>query len=139
MSGTQFLLGLVIILLTVLVPYIIKFLRAKTKEVLESLSGTVTDDNKPAIDVLVLMDKVADMVFDVVEAGNQTIVDTLKKTGKFDKEAQEKIKDEAIAKVKETLTATAVEILEEVVDDLDLWLDSLVESSVRQSKLLSAS
>ena len=141
MTATQFLLGIVIILLGVLVPYTVNFLRAKTKSALAGMENpefSLGEDQLLSIDVVGLIGKVSDMAFDIVEAGNQTIVDSLKKNGKFDKEAQEKVKADAIATLKSTLSETAKDLLSDVVGDLDLWLDTLIESSVRQSKLISA-
>ena len=141
MTATQFLLGLLILLLGVLVPYTINFLRAKTKVAIDQIENPeiqLGEGQLLSIDVVGLMTRVSDMAFDIVEAGNQTIVDSLKKNGKFDKEAQEKVKADAVAKLKATLSDSAKDLLEDVVGDLDLWLDTLIESSVRQSKLISA-
>ena len=137
---TELLLGIIILLLAVVVPYVIGFLRAKTHEVLDQveIKYKLMEDQAMTLDVVDLMSKVSDMAFDIVEAGNQTLVDSLKKEGKFTKEAQEKIKAEAVAKLKSTLSVVAKEALADVVGDLDAWLDTLIESSVHQSKLLSA-
>lgn len=140
MTLTQLLLSILVILLGILVPYIISFLRIKTKSAISELGNPtiqLSDGAAMSIDLVSLMSKVADLAFDIVEAGNQTLVDSLKETGKFDKEAQEKVKAEALATLKATLSDTAKALLDDVVDDLDLWLDTLIESSVRQSKLLS--
>ena len=141
MTVTQFLLGIIIILLGVLVPYTINFLRAKTKTALSGLENpelSLGEGQLLSVDVVGLMGKVADMAFDIVEAGNQTIVDNLKKNGKFDKEAQMKVKADAINTLRATLSETAKDLLSDVVGDLDVWLDTLIESSVRQSKLLAS-
>lgn len=109
----------------VLTTYLCKFLYTKWTE------SKVNIKNEQIQDTL---DKVTNMVLDVVQATNQTFVDSLKKNGEFTKEAA----IEAFNKSKETavkmLSDDAVTIITEVYGDIDVYLDTLIESLVKQLK-----
>ena len=125
----EFIKDLLYILITAAVPvlttYICKFLYTKWTE------SKVNIKNEQIQDTL---DKVTNMVLDVVQATNQTFVDSLKKNGEFTKEAA----IEAFNKSKETvvkmLSDDAVTIITEVYGDIDVYLDTLIESLVKQLK-----
>lgn len=125
----EFVKNLLYILITAAVPvlttYVCKFLYAKWTE------SKVNIKNEQMQDTL---DKVTNMVLDVVQATNQTFVDSLKKNGEFTKEAA----IEAFNKSKETvvkmLSDDAVTIITEVYGDIDVYLDTLIESLVKQLK-----
>lgn len=125
----EFVKDLLYILITAAVPvlttYVCKFLYAKWTE------SKVNIKNEQIQDTL---DKVTNMVLDVVQATNQTFVDSLKKNGEFTKEAA----IEAFNKSKETvvkmLSDDAVAIITEVYGDIDVYLDTLIESLVKQLK-----
>lgn len=125
----EFVKDLLYILITAAVPvlttYVCKFLYAKWTE------SKVNIKNEQIQDTL---DKVTNMVLDVVQATNQTFVDSLKKNGEFTKEAA----IEAFNKSKETvvkmLSDDAVTIIIEVYGDIDVYLDTLIESLVKQLK-----
>ncbi len=120
---------LLYILITAAVPvlttYICKFLYTKWTE------SKYVIKNKEVQETL---DKVVNMVLDVVRYTNQTMVDELKKSGKFTKETAE----EAFNKTKETalamLSEDAALVIEEVYGDVDVYLDVLIESLVKQLK-----
>ena len=117
------------ILITAAVPvlttYICKFLYAKWTE------GKVKIENEKISNTL---DNVVTMVLDVVTAVNQTFVDELKKNGKFTEEAAK----EAFNKSKETalkmLSEDAAKIIATVYGDIDVYLDTLIEATVKQLK-----
>lgn len=125
----EFVKNLLYILITAAVPvlttYVCKFLYTKWTE------SKVNIKNEQIQDTL---DKVTNMVLDVVQATNQTFVDSLKKNGEFTKEAA----IEAFNKSKETvvkmLSDDAVTIITEVYGDIDVYLDTLIESLVKQLK-----
>lgn len=74
------------------------------------------------------------IVTDAVTATNQTFVDSLKESGKFDeaaaKAAFEKSKD-AILKILPQTTKDALAVL---YGDVDAWLDSKIEATVKAAK-----
>ena len=120
---------LLYILITAAVPvlttYVCKFLYAKWTE------GQAKIDNEK---ISATLDNVVKMVLDVVESVNQTFVDELKKKGEFTKESAE----EAFKKSKETalimLSNDAAGIISMVYGDVDVYLDTLIEATVKQLK-----
>lgn len=117
------------ILITAAVPvlttYVCKFLYAKWTE------GQVKIKNDKMSNTL---DNVVTMVLDVVEATNQTFVDELKKKGEFTEESAAEAfkisKDRALT----MLSVEAAEIITEVYGDIDVYLDTLIEATVKQLK-----
>ena len=125
----EILKDLLYILITAAVPvlttYICKFLYAKWTE------GKVKIENEK---ISTTLDSVVTMVLDVVTAVNQTFVDELKKKGEFTEESAK----EAFNKSKETalkmLSEDAIEIITTVYGDIDVYLDTLIEATVKQLK-----
>jgi len=117
------------ILITAAVPmlttYICKFLYTKWTE------SKVKIENEK---VSTTLDNVVTIVLDVVESVNQVFVDELKKKGEFTEENAK----EAFNKSKETalkmLSDDAVAIIESVYGDVDVYLDTLIEATVKQLK-----
>lgn len=120
---------LLYILITTAVPvlttYLCKFLYTKWTE------GKANIENEKIQNTL---DTVVKMALDAVRATNQTMVEELKKKGEFTKEAAE----EAFNKTKETvllmLSEDASQVISEVYGDVDVYLDTLIESLVKQLK-----
>ena len=120
---------LLYVLITAAVPvlttYICKFLYVKWTE------GKVKIENEK---ISTTLDNVVNMVLDIVEATNQTYVDTLKKNGEFTQEAAAEAfkisKDKALT----MLSNESAEIIASVYGDIDVYLDTLIESTVKQLK-----
>ena len=120
---------LLYILITAAVPvlttYVCKFLYAKWTD------GKTKIENEK---ISTTLDHVVLMVLGVVESVNQTFVDELKKNGEFTEESAK----EAFNKSKETalklLSDDAANIIKEVYGDVDVYLDTLIESTVKQLK-----
>ena len=120
---------LLYILITAAVPvlttYVCKFLYTKWTE------SKVKINNEK---VSTTLDSVIKMVLDVVEATNQKYVDELKKHGEFTKEAAAEAfkisKDTALS----MLSNEAAEIIVDVYGDLDIYLNTLIEATVKQLK-----
>lgn len=117
------------ILITAAVPvlttYVCKFLYSKWTE------GKTKIENEKISNTL---DSVVTMVLDVVESVNQTFVDELKKKGEFTEESAK----EAFNKSKETalkmLSNDAADIIATVYGDVDVYIDTLIEATVKQLK-----
>ena len=80
------------------------------------------------------LNTITTLVFNCVQEVFQTYVDTLKKEGKFDGEAQKKALDKCLTKVKAQM---APEIKDYVVmnfGDIDGYLISLIESTIYSIK-----
>lgn len=125
----KMIMDLLYILITAAVPvlttYVCKFLYAKWTE-----SKVKVENEK----ISTTMDSVINMVLDVVESVNQTFVDELKKKGEFTEETAK----EAFNKSKETalkmLSNESAEIITTVYGDVDVYLDTLIEATVKQLK-----
>lgn len=80
------------------------------------------------------IDMVQQIVYDVVLSITQTYVETLKKQGKFDEEAQKHSKEMAVEMAKTLISEEAKNAIITVYNDFDSYLASLIESIVKQSK-----
>lgn len=69
-----------------------------------------------------------------VLATTQTFVETLKKQGKFDAEAQKVAFKQTYDAVMKVLTADAVEYLTTCVGDLEIYITNKIEADVQLSK-----
>ena len=120
---------LLYILITAAVPvlttYICKFLYTKWTE-----SKSVIKNKE----IQETLDKVVNMVLDVVRYTNQTMVDELKKNGKFTIETAEEAFNKTKATALAMLSEDAALVIEEVYGDVDVYLDVLIESLVKQLK-----
>ena len=75
-------------------------------------------------------------ITDCVIATTQTYVDTLKKQGKFDKEAQEQAFLMTFNAVSGLLTEESKKYLNEAIEDLDLYIKQKIESEVNINKTI---
>lgn len=120
---------LLYILITAAVPvlttYVCKFLYAKWTE------GKVQIENEK---ISTTLDSVVVMVLDVVEATNQTFVDELKKNGEFTEEAAAEAFRISKDKALKMLSVEAADIISTVYGDVDVYLDTLIEATVKQLK-----
>lgn len=125
----EFVKDILYILITAAVPvlttYVCKFLYAKWTE------GKTKIENEKISSTL---DSVVTMVIGVVESVNQTFVDELKKKGEFTEENAK----EAFNKSKETalkmLSNEAADIITTIYGDVNVYLDTLIEATVKQLK-----
>lgn len=112
-------------LLLILTGFFIKWLNTKELEVLNKI------DNDTA-------DKYAGMVFetirDSVSATTQTYVESLKKQGKFDAEAQKTAFQITLDAVLAVLTEDAKAYLAEAYGDINAYLSTKIEAEVKAQK-----
>lgn len=120
---------LLYILITAAVPvlttYVCKYLYAKWTE------GKIKIENEKISNTL---DNVISMVLDVVQATNQVMVDELKKNGEFTKDAALEAFNISKDKALTMLSNEAAEIITVVYGDVDTYLDTLIEATVKQLK-----
>ena len=112
-------------LLAILTKYLVAWIQVKTKEL------TDTKDNEMFTKYMTLL---SDTVIDCVVATNQTYVNTLKEQGRFDAEAQKEAFNKTYEAVMRILTDDAKKYLGEVLGDLDLYINTLIESQVSFQK-----
>ena len=115
----------VIPMLGILTTYAIKWLNAKEKETLAKVDSDMADK-------YIVM--VYQTIRDCVSATTQTYVDSLKKQGKFDAEAQKIAFQMSFDAVVATLTEDAKEYLTAAYGDLTVYLTSKIEAEVKAQK-----
>lgn len=131
MEMAQQIFELVIIpLLVVLSTYFIKFINAKSNELINRV-----DNDKHDKYVLMLQETVTDCVLTTT----QTYVDALKGQNAFDLEAQKKAFEMTKTAVLAILTDDAKEYLASALGDFDQYLTTLIEAQVQVNKLAVAS
>lgn len=109
----------------VLVTYLVKFLKAKADQ------ATVKIDNEL---IRIYLNEATDAVLQAVTYTAQTYVDSLKKQGKFDKEAQEQAFNTAKDVALKLLTEEAKQMITDLYGDLTIWLDTKIEQTVNEQK-----
>lgn len=81
------------------------------------------------------MDMLDKTICEVVMSTNQVYVDTLKKEGKFDGEAQKTAFEHAYQTIMTILTDDAKIYLSEAIGDLQLYVQNKIESEVMLQKM----
>ena len=94
------------------------WVRAKTKNEVASKYTTMIEDTIVAC----------------VQKTNQCYVEALKKEGKFTEEAQQLAFNETKAEIMKILSADAIKYLTEITGDVDAYLTSKIESTVKALK-----
>ena len=115
----------IIPLLGILTKYLISYIEVKIQKVKDE-----TEDAKADKYLTMLMETITACVI----ATNQTYVDTLKKEGKFDLEAQKKAFKMTRDAVMLILTEEAQEYLSSAVGDLNAFISQQIEASVNIEK-----
>lgn len=115
----------VIPILAVAVGFFVNWLKKKANEL------KIKTDNE-------VLDKYIDMLTDTITscviATNQTYVDSLKKEGSFDAEAQKKAFTMTYKAVLDILTEDAKKYLTEAIGDFDTYLKQKIEAEVNLEK-----
>ena len=112
-------------LLAILTKYLVAWIQVKTKEL------TDTKENEMFTKYMTLL---SDTVINCVVTTNQTYVNTLKEQGKFDAAAQKEAFNKTYEAVMRILTDDAKKYLGEVLGDLDLYINTMIESQVNFQK-----
>lgn len=109
----------------VLTVYSVKFLKTHfDKAKIETEKSVVSDTINEALDLIIA----------VVSSTSQTYVDSLKASGAFTKEAQEKAFNETKDTIMNLLSEESKELLATLYQDIDAWLTVQIESAVREQK-----
>ena len=80
------------------------------------------------------LDILDEVVTNAVLATTQTYVDSLKKQGKFDEEAQKAAFKQTYDAVMQVLTADAVKYITVAVGDLEVYVTNKIEANVKLTK-----
>lgn len=116
----------VIPLLGVLTVYIVKFIQKKTQEL------NSKNENELMNKYLTML---SNTIIDCVIATNQTYVESLKKQGKFDLEAQKVAFEMTYNAVINVLSSDAKTYLSNIYGDLDKYITNMIEAEVNKNKV----
>ena len=122
---TQIMEVVVIPLLGILTAYVVKIVNAKLEEVSANRKNEL---EKKYIDML------NDTISDCVIATTQRYVESLKKQGSFDAEAQKKAFNQTYGAVMDILSEEAKKYLNEAIGDLNLYITQKIEAEVKINK-----
>lgn len=122
----NFLMGFITLLGSTLSLFVIKLISAK----IDSIISRTNDDKKR--EFLYWVEK--DVIVKCINTTNQTFVQSLKDSGKFDKDAQKEAMNKTINSVMEILTETNSTLLSEYVGDVTTWITTCVEDYILNSK-----
>ena len=121
----EFLFELALACIPIITVYLGKFIYAKWEETRSNITNTKVQKT---------LDEVVEMVVNVVNATNQVMVDTLKNKGEFTQEAATEAFITSKDKALKMLSTEAAEIIEETYGDVSVYIDTLIESTVRDLK-----
>jgi len=110
----------------IIATYLVKFFKAKTDE-------AITNADNAAVQQLLY--EATDAVCTAVTYTAQTYVDSLKAKGDFGTEAQKEALSTALDKAKLLLTQEIKDLLATLYGDLDEWLTTKIEQTVKDQKV----
>ena len=116
----------VIPLLGILTAYVVKMVNVKLEEISTSRKNELEKKYLNMLD---------DTIGSCVIATTQTYVDSLKKQGKFDVEAQKEAFDQTYSAVMSILSEEAKKYLNEAIGDLNLYITQKIEAEVNVNKI----
>ena len=119
-------------LLGVLTTYLVNYIKVKSEEI--QLKNKEREDFEHSEKLNKYIQMLTDTITKCVIATNQTYVETLKKEGKFDLEAQKVAFQKTLLAVQAMLTAEAKQCLTEFYGDLDIYITSAIEAAVNEKK-----
>ena len=117
----------VIPLLGVLTIYLVQYIRMKSQEITNKTDSELADK---------YIQMLTDTIITCVIATNQTYVESLKKQGKFDKEAQKEAFELTYNAVMAVLTNEAKHYLTAIYGDLTAYITTRIEAEVNVSKIM---
>ena len=112
-------------LLGIVTFYIVQFIKTKTEELNANNSNEVLSK---------YIEMLSNTICECVIATNQTYVDSLKKQGKFDAEAQKKAFEMTYNSVINILTDEAKVYLTSIYGDLTAYITNMIEAEVNKNK-----
>lgn len=116
----------IIPLLGVLTMYLVQFIRKKSQEIADKTDSELADK---------YIRMLTDTITTCVIATNQTYVESLKKQGRFDTEAQKEAFKLTYNAVMSVLTDEAKNYLTSIYGDLTAYITSRIEAEVNVSKI----
>lgn len=118
--------ALLIACVPILTTFLIRFINTKVNVIKSDQSM------KEYLEYISLAEQV---VIDVVVALNQTIVETAKLEGKFDNQMAKEVFVRAKNDIQVILSEKAKEAIKIIYGDVDIWLETIIESTVNENKI----
>jgi hypothetical protein len=113
----------------ILITYVVKLLKTKTEQAAVKINNDLARQ---------YLQEAVDAVLQAVTFTSQTYVDSLKKQGKFDAEAQKIAFNTAKDIALQLLTEDAKNLITDLYGDLTVWLDTKIEQTVKEQKTFTA-
>lgn len=130
MTFKEFIQQLMYLVITGILPFVTVYFANFVKSIIQK-----NKDNIESEQVQNLIDYAGEAISVAVMTVSQTYVDTMKRQGKFDAEAQAIAKQMAIDKAKELISREMKFAIESVYTNFDAYLDNYIETVVRESKI----
>ena len=115
----------IIPLLGVLTTFVVQYIRQKAKEIGIEINNDLAQK---------YINMISNTITNCVIATNQTYVETLKKEGKFDAEAQKVALEKTYNAVLAMLSEDCKQYIIEISGDLNTYLINLIEAEVNKQK-----
>lgn len=112
-------------ILAILTKWLVSFIQQKMDEAAQKVDNELVDK---------YLGMLSNTITKCVIATNQTYVETLKKEGKFDLAAQKEAFDMTKDAVLTILEGDALNYLNEIIGDLDTYIDKQIEANVNLYK-----
>ena len=109
----------------ILVTFLVKLLKAKAEQATIKINNELVQQ---------YLQEAVDSVLQAVTFTSQTYVDNLKKQGKFDADAQKVAFATAKEVALQLLTEDAKKMITDLYGDLNVWLDTKIEQTVKEQK-----
>jgi hypothetical protein len=109
----------------ILVGYLVKLLKAKAEQTTVKINNEL---------VRQYLQEAIDAVLQAVTYTAQTYVDSLKKQGEFDADAQKVAFTKAKEIALQLLTEDAKQMIADLYGDVTVWLDTKIEQTVKEQK-----
>lgn len=124
----QVLYGLIMIAGSIIVPFLVKYLRARIEE--SGIVKKLTENEN----MQKLVQDAINQVLDAVVYVNQIYVDSLKKSGEFTEEAQKEAFNRAYVEACNMISDGSKKAIEQLYGSFDKWLQLKIEASVNTAK-----
>lgn len=130
MTFKEFIQQLMYLVITGILPFVTVYFANFVKSTIQKNSKNAENENIGS-----LINYAGEAISVAVMTVSQTYVDTMKRQGKFDAEAQAIAKQMAIDKAKELISREMKSAIESVYTNFDAYLDNYIETVVRESKI----
>lgn len=130
MTFKEFIQQLMYLVITGILPFVTVYFANFVKSIIQKNKDNIENEQ-----IQNLIDYAGEAISVAVMTVSQTYVDTMKRQGKFDAEAQAIAKQMAIDKAKELISREMKSAIESVYTNFDAYLDNYIETVVRESKI----